>query len=217
MKLQAYIVFFIVIGMGISANAKEPYPPSIPSTHSKQSYSIYIMNKGNSSMNDMMALLQNNNPGISDNLAKKIAEIYIEESNAEGVNCDIAFCQMALETGFLTYKGSIKKSQNNFGGLGAVNKIHPGESFPNMHIGIRAHIQHLKAYASENDLQNDCVDSRFSFVNRASAPDVYALSGKWSTDPLYGEKLEGLLIRLINHTSYIDPRLIAKNRTQQIH
>jgi hypothetical protein len=154
------------------------------------------MDNGKSSVEDLQNMLQFYNPKIDETIAEKIARIYFEESIDEGVNHDIAFCQMILETGFLKYGGSVHKSQNNFCGLGATHSRARGESFPDMRTGVRAHIQHLKAYASHEDIIKESVDRRFRFVKRGSAKTIYALQGKWAMDPYYDKKLENLLMRL---------------------
>ena len=65
-------------------------------------------------------------------------------------------------------------TMNNYAGIGALNNNKKGEaaSFPSPRIGVRAQIQHLKAYASEAPLVNPCVDPRFALVTRGSAPYV---------------------------------------------
>jgi len=65
-----------------------------------------------------------------------------------------------------------------------------------MRAGIRAHIQHLKAYASDQKLANPVIDQRFKFVKRGSAPVVHKLTGKWATDKNYGEKIHRLLEKM---------------------
>ena len=95
----------------------------------------------------------------------------------------------------------MKPEQNNFCGLGATGNNEPGLSFPSVEIGIRAHIQHLKAYANARPLRNKLVDPRFSEVNRAEAPYVEYLAGTWATDPHYGVKLRRKLQTL---EKYID-------------
>lgn len=103
---------------------------------------------------------------------EKFCEMYIEESEAEGVKAEVAFCQAMLETGFLKFGGDVGKDQYNFAGLGAVGNGAKGESFPNVRTGIRAHIQHLKAYASIEPLNNPKVDTRFDYVKRGVAEYV---------------------------------------------
>lgn len=126
----------------------------------------------------------------------KLARIYIIEAHSEGINHDIAFSQMCLETGFLTYNGSVLADQHNFCGLGAVTQDNCGDKFKNMQEGVRAHIQHLKAYANHDPLNNELVDARFKYVKRGSANRIKDLSGKWATDKTYGQKISNLLERL---------------------
>jgi hypothetical protein len=54
---------------------------------------------------------------------------------------------MMLETGNLSFKGDVSASQNNFAGLGATGRHVPGESFPDVATGVKAHLQHLLLYA----------------------------------------------------------------------
>jgi N-acetylmuramoyl-L-alanine amidase len=126
----------------------------------------------------------------------EIAELYRQEAAIEGINYDIAFSQMCLETNFLRFGGVVKPSQNNFAGLGSVGGGPEGASFDSPKIGIRAHIQHLKAYASTELLVQDLVDPRFRFVTRGIAPLVGQLSGRWSADLDYGDRVLALLRRL---------------------
>ncbi len=130
------------------------------------------------------------------NTVPEIAKFYREEAAIEGVNHDIAFCQMCLETDFLKFGGTLKPEQNNFGGLGSLGGAAESASFPTIQIGVRAHIQHLKAYASYEPLVQDIVDPRFEFVTRGIAPFVQQLSGRWSDDSTYGDQILALLRRL---------------------
>ncbi len=65
-----------------------------------------------------------------------------------------------------------------------------------MEEGIRAHIQHLKAYSSIEKLNSPIIDKRYKFVKRGSVKTIYDLSGKWAMDPLYGKKLYKLLHKM---------------------
>ena len=98
--------------------------------------------------------------------------IYLEECSAEGVRAEVAFCQAMKETGFLKFGGNVKIEQYNFAGLGATGGGVSGASFASVRLGIRAQVQHLKAYASTDNLNYECVDSRFDFVSRGVAPYV---------------------------------------------
>lgn len=158
--------------------------------------SVKIMNSGNSSMDDLIRFLIKNNSSLNFMTVKNIANLYIEESEKEGINHDIAFCQMCLETGFLKFDGIVNPDQNNFCGLGATGKSEKGEVFSSKRLGVRAHIQHLKAYASFDKLNNRIVDNRFRFVKRGIAPTIDKLTGYWALDPKYDVKIRFLLDRL---------------------
>lgn len=163
----------------------------------KEIISLYkIMANGKMSFDELAFFLLSNNTKISMQQAKNIAKLYIEESKTEGINHDIAFSQMCLETGFLKFNGIVHSNQNNFCGLGAINNNICGEKFNSKREGVRAHIQHLKAYASHESLKNQVLDKRFHFVKRGISPSVGNLSGRWAADPEYSNKIKSILNRL---------------------
>ena len=71
-----------------------------------------IMGEGSTSEVQLLRLLRLNNAPL--HLYGDLPNIYREEAAIEGVNYDIAFCQMCLETGFLQFDGDVKAEQNNF-------------------------------------------------------------------------------------------------------
>ncbi|WP_193196185.1 N-acetylmuramoyl-L-alanine amidase [Nostoc sp. MG11] len=154
-----------------------------------------VMSNGNTSEVQLQLFLRNNNENA---LVKfpDIPKLYREEAGIEGVNYDIAFCQMCVETGFLRFGGGIRPEQNNFAGLGAIGGGVEAASFESARIGVRAHIQHLKAYASLEPLVQEVVDPRFRFVTRGVAPLIEQLSGRWAADLNYGTKITAMLKRL---------------------
>ncbi len=126
----------------------------------------------------------------------QFAQMYVEEAAAEGVRADIAFSQAMEETGFLKFGGDVQISQFNFAGLGATGGGVRGEDFTQygdnangIRMGIRAQIQHLKAYASTDPLNQACVDARFNYVSRGKAPTINGLSGTWAADTSYAPKI----------------------------
>lgn len=128
-----------------------------------------------------------------------LARLYVEEGSFEGINSDVAFVQMCLETGFLKFGNLVQPEWHNYCGLGAIDAAHPGERFETEQLGVRAHIQHLHAYGtSENvKLKNPLVDRRYKYVKpRGKALTVFALSGTWASDRNYGSKLDALLTQL---------------------
>ncbi len=161
-----------------------------------------IMSRGNTSQVQMIMFLKaNNEDGL--NQFPDIAQLYREEASREGVNHDIAFSQMCLETGFLLFGGDVKPSYNNFAGLGAIAPGVQAATFPSARIGVRAHIQHLKAYASLEPLVGELVDPRFRFVTRGVAPTLPQLSGRWAADPNYGIKILSIVRRLYESAELI--------------
>ncbi|MBD1847047.1 N-acetylmuramoyl-L-alanine amidase [Cyanobacteria bacterium FACHB-63] len=154
-----------------------------------------IMSNGNTTSAQLIAFLRSNNDAAPTQYPQ-LADLYRSEAEIEGVSYDIAFSQMLLETNYLRFGGEIKPSQNNFAGLGDVGGGPEGASFPNAQIGVRAHIQLLKAYASTEPLVQEVVAPRFRFVTRGIAPLVDQLSGRWSADPQYGTKITAILRRL---------------------
>ena len=156
-----------------------------------------IISKPRLNSKQLTAFFMSMKPDADKEKVSRISSIYIEESRIESVNSDIAFAQMCLETGYLAFTGLVKSDMNNFCGLGAIDNVNNGVVFETEELGIRAHIQHLKAYASKKPLINICVDPRYKFVlPKGKAPLVRGLTGKWATDPEYSKKLESILIRM---------------------
>lgn len=77
----------------------------------------------------------------------KIAIEYMRHGEELGLRWDYAFFQMLVETGNLGFQRDVKPRQNNFAGLGATGNGEPGESFPDVSTGVRAHLQHVMLYA----------------------------------------------------------------------
>ena len=139
------------------------------------------------------------------NSLKEFCQIYYEEAQSENIRVEVAFAQAMHETGWLQFKGQVKIGQFNFAGLGATDGGASGADFSKygtegVRMGIRAQIQHLKAYASdtitEKTLANLCVDERFKYVTKGCAKYVEWLGQKenpqglgWATAEGYGNKI----------------------------
>lgn len=117
---------------------------------------------------------RNAEPKITNCSLEELAEMFLEEGRAEGVRGDVAWAQSLHETGFFKFDGIVQPGQNNFAGIGALNGNAKGQAatFPDPRTGVRAQIQHLKAYASKEPLANACADPRFSLVARGCAEYV---------------------------------------------
>ena len=142
------------------------------------------------------------------------ANIYYEEATKENIRPEVAWCQTMLETGYLKFGGQVKIEQFNFAGLGATDGGAAGADFSmygenGVRIGVRAQIQHLKAYASptasKETLKEECVDPRFDLVSpKGCASDVIYLGQKenpdgkgWATSEGYGYHILDLIIKLL--------------------
>ena len=159
-----------------------------------------IMGKTVATADQMKSYIRGKNPSVEPSVLDMIP-LYLSEGEEEGVRGDIAFAQSCLETGNFAYSGSsVTLSQNNFCGLGVTQRGKKGLSFETPQFGIRAQVQHLKAYASEDALKNGCIDPRFRYVTRGCAPYVEWLGQKenpqgkgWAAGERYGEKILSIL------------------------
>jgi len=127
-----------------------------------------------------------------------MARYFIEEGAAEGVTGDVAFMQSVVETGWFRFNGSVPAWYNNFAGIGATDTNPAPAIFADARTGVRAQIQHLRAYADPTaitctvpPLHNPCVDPRFALV----LPKGKALSwnqmgnGNWATAATYATSI----------------------------
>lgn len=142
-------------------------------------------------------LSQNPNYNFEDMIT--FAGYYISEATQENINSDVAFAQMCLETGYLRFGNLVTPEMNNFCGLGAMDINNPGCIFETKQMGVRAHIQHLQAYATTQDvtLNNELIDPRYSWVHKTKfVEDIFGLAGTWATDKEYGNKLDAILTKM---------------------
>lgn len=130
-------------------------------------------------------------------------QIYIEEAAAEGVRPEVAFAQTLKETGWLQYGGDASIEQFNFAGIGTTGGGVPGNSYPDVRTGVRAQIQHLKAYATTDTLEKECVDDRYEYVIKGSAPYVEWLGKNenpegqgWATGENYGPSIVEMIRKM---------------------
>lgn len=170
-----------------------------------------IMGKSSVTEEDMIRYFQASGKVYpADALAKGGAEsletfcrIYIEEAEAEGIRPEVAFAQTMKETGFLQYGGDASIEQFNFAGLGTTGGGVPGNSYPDVRTGVRAQIQHLKAYATTDVLSQACVDERYEYVIKGSAPYVEWLGKNenpegqgWATAEGYGYSIVEMIQKM---------------------
>lgn len=132
---------------------------------------------------------------IKDHLVNLCKAAYIED-----VNPHVVIAQQILETGCYGFINSmVKPTDNNYCGLGAIDGGNSGNAFSSNFEGQLAQTQHLKAYASQEPLNEEEADIRFKFVNRGTAPTVAGLSGTWASDKNYGDSIARIYTELMNH------------------
>ena len=132
-----------------------------------------IMGKSVATAEQMRAFIKAVNPEVDQRIIDMIP-YYLSEGEAEGVRGDIAFAQSCVETGYFRFEktgtGSVVTiDDNNFCGLGVTQLGIHGCIFDTPQEGIRAQIQHLKAYGSTLPLNGAQVDPRFGYVQRGCA------------------------------------------------
>ena len=132
--------------------------------------------------------------------------ILYDEAIAEGINPEVVFAQSMLETAWLSFGGDVKIQQFNFAGLAATGNGAQGNGFPDVRTGLRAQVQHLRAYADPHatvsSLSYPLVDQRFDYVVKGSAPIVEYLGIQenpqhrgWATGKNYGFHIIALMKR----------------------
>ncbi len=163
-----------------------------------------IMGTSNTTLRQMVAYYNANQayPAFYQNsdapTIEDFCRIYIEECEAENVRVEVAFAQAMKETGFLRFGGKVSITQYNFAGIGAVDSgATAPATFSSVREGVRAQVQHLKAYASTDALNNACVDPRFNLVKRGTARYVEWLGINenpygvgWATAKNYGYSIK---------------------------
>lgn len=137
---------------------------------------------------------------------RDLVRAYVEEGQAEGVRGDLAFVQGIIETGWFTFSGRVPPEANNFAGIGATDGTSLYATFRDARIGVRAQIQHLRAYADASattctapPLAYACEDPRFGLVApKGKAPTWNQFGGGiWATDPGYAGKVLDLYTSLL--------------------
>lgn len=171
-----------------------------------------IMGASVATAEQMVSYIKSVNPSVAQSVIDMIP-LYLSEGKTEGVRGDIAFAQSCLETGNFGFAGSaVTLDQNNFCGMGVTSNGLKGNSFDTPQLGIRAQIQHLKAYGSTDGLKNECIDPRFKYVTRGSAEYVEWLGQKenpkglgWAAGAQYGPKIMSIFKSITKASSGSTP------------
>lgn len=188
----------LAVGAAAACAPVKPAPPG----------SVPVMGQSDLTSDQIAGFFWANQPPGSPCLTvslEQLAAYFVSEGNVENVRGDIAFAQSIIETGWFRYGGQVQCWQNDFAGLGATDGGAQGASFPDADTGVRAQIQHLRAYAdptatscSVPPLHTPCVDPRFDLVSpKGKAPTWNQMgNGNWAADPDYGAKVIDLYNRM---------------------
>jgi len=154
-----------------------------------------ILNSGSINPADAVAYIISQNPNAG-YIAEKLINTYVSEAKIEGINYDIAIAQMLYATDFL--RNERRVTAHNYAGFAGTNSWFG--SFNNMIEGVRAHIQHLKGYASGMRLKNDLVAPRYQILATlgylGSAVNFDDLYRTWTLD---SEKYKRNIDQILNN------------------
>jgi len=197
LRLLAVLLAMLATACGSRARSPVgpvPEPPFV---------SVAIMGPSRLSAAQLAAWFNGREPGLAGAYRAGVpvgdlVACYLEEGAAEGVTGDVAFVQAIVETGWFRFSGLVGPGDNNFAGIGATDSGGRPAAFPDPRTGVRAQIQHLRAYADPSayactspPLHNPCVDPRFALVlPKGKAPTWNALgNGNWATSPTYATSI----------------------------
>jgi hypothetical protein len=200
MRFHRFVLLLLLAAVAIGT-ACAPVKPGAPG-------SVPVMGQSDLTSDQIAGFFWANQPSGSPCLTVSLEELaadFVWEGNVENVRGDIAFAQSIIETGWFRYGGAVQCGQNNYAGLGASGGGAQGASFPDADTGVRAQIQHLRAYADSTatscsvpPLHTPCVDPRFDLVDpKGKAPTWNQMgNGNWAADPDYGSKVIDLYNRM---------------------
>ena len=178
----------------VSAEMAKPQPLfSVPQTLSE--YDTAIIGTPLASQEQCVNYLLSVNPHPAISVTPhELVSYYYEEGAREGIRPDVAFAQALKETGFFRYGGTVTPDQNNYCGLGTTSATVKGAYFATSQIGVRAHIQHLLAYASTREPIQPVVDPRYNLVRNVYGTSTLGhwqdLNGRWAVPgDSYGQSI----------------------------
>ena len=201
----ALAVAGLAAGCGVRP-ATTPAPPAAPGV-------VTIMGPAEASAAQLAAWFNGRLPHPSGTYKATVpvgtlAQVFVEEGTAEGVRGDVAFIQSVLETGWFRFGGSVPASYNNFAGIGATDGGGVPASFVDARTGVRAQIQHLRAYADATaksctvpPLHNPCVDPRFNLVTPKGKATTWNVmgNGNWASSTTYATRILQLYDEMLTY------------------
>lgn len=195
----------LALAVGIVAAECASRSPTAPTSVSPQAVTVPIMGAARLTSEQVVVWFNARQPSPGSFAATvpvaTLAQYFIEEGAAERVSGDVAFVQSVVETGWFRFSGVVRASANNFAGIGATDTNPMPATFPDALTGVRAQIQHLRAYADPTattctvpPLANPCVDPRFHLVTpKGKAPTWNQMgNGNWASASTYASSILGL-------------------------
>jgi hypothetical protein len=202
MKTKAWIILlaaafaWIFPGNCVLAASKWPHAMAEPKVLASTAFfDLSIMGPPIATEEQCVSYLVRHNPlPLITVSPKKLVEYYYKEGEREGIRPDVAFAQALHETGNFAYGGDVNPLQNNYCGLGTTGGGVKGAWFPTAQIGVRAHIQHLLAYATTRPPRTPIVDPRYELLKKTDkfgqAVTWTDLNGKWAVPgKTYGQMI----------------------------
>jgi len=115
-----------------------------------------ILGSSSINKNSVISYVRFRNPSVNLWELDQLYNYYETEARIEGVNLDIAIAQMLRTTNFLSNN---RITTHNYAGLEPVGRFNG--SFLTPRAGVRAHIHHLKGYASRHLVNQNESPRRF--------------------------------------------------------
>ena len=193
----------------ILAPAPQPDPQALPLTpfpvpKTVSTYDDSIIGTPLASQEQCVRYLLRYNPTPDISVTpQQLVSYYYQEGEREGIRPDVAFAQALKETGFFRYGGTVTPDQNNYCGLGTTSATVKGAYFASSELGVRAHIQHLLAYASTRQPLEPVVDPRYDLVRSVYGTSTLTrwedLNGRWAVPgTTYGQSILSMFRAILN-------------------
>lgn len=132
-----------------------------PGSEEVERYPLLVTGQFNPDIDSVISRIAQKNPSVEKDEISHIVYAYFSEALAEDVNPLVAIAQMLYHTKYLAAKGIMEKTYN-FGLLGSNDE----NSFSSRSEGIRAHVQHIKAYSKAKIKSGSIVDPRYAILER---------------------------------------------------
>ena len=159
----------------------EDFMPPKPAEVVMSSDDNMIMGGAVATQEQCVRYLLRNNPYPKLNVSpQELVAYYYEEGSRVGIRPDIAFAQALKETGYFRYGGTVVPAQNNYCGLGTTSATVRGAYFATPRLGVKAHIQHLLAYASTEKPDDNIVDPRYDLVRKSCGEKTLKRWQEWN-------------------------------------